>query len=38
MRIIVVDDSNTIRTQISRVVQGSDLKNVAVVGLAKNGA
>ena len=37
MRLLIVDDSNMIRTRISRVVQGGGLKNVAVVGLAKNG-
>lgn len=37
MRLLIVDDSNMIRTRISRVVQGGRLKNVAVVGLAKNG-
>ena len=37
MRLLIVDDSNMIRSRISRVVQGSGLKNVAVVGLAKNG-
>jgi len=37
MRLMIVDDSNMIRTRISRVVQGGGLKNVAVVGLAKNG-
>lgn len=38
MRIMVVDDSNMIRTRISRVVQGSGLTNVVLVGLARNGA
>jgi two-component system chemotaxis response regulator CheY len=37
MRLLIVDDSNMIRTRISRVVQSGGLKNVAVVGLAKNG-
>ena len=37
MRLLIVDDSNMIRSRISRVVQGGGLKNVAVVGLAKNG-
>ena len=37
MRLVIVDDSNMIRTRISRVVQSGGLKNVAVVGLAKNG-
>ena len=34
---MIVDDSNMIRTRISRVVQNGGLKNIAVVGLAKNG-
>ena len=37
MRLLIVDDSNMIRTRISRVVQNGGLKNIAVVGLAKNG-
>jgi len=37
MRLLIVDDSNMIRTRISRVVKNGGLKNVAVVGLAKNG-
>ena len=37
MRLLIVDDSNMIRTRISRVVQNGGLKNVVVVGLAKNG-
>jgi two-component system, chemotaxis family, chemotaxis protein CheY len=37
VRLMIVDDSNMIRTRISRVVQNGGLKNVAVVGLAKNG-
>jgi two-component system, chemotaxis family, chemotaxis protein CheY len=37
MRLMIVDDSNMIRTRISRVVQNGGLKNVAIVGLAKNG-
>jgi two-component system chemotaxis response regulator CheY len=37
MRLLIVDDSNMIRTRISRVVLNGGLKNVAVVGLAKNG-
>jgi two-component system chemotaxis response regulator CheY len=36
---MVVDDSNMIRTRISRAVQTSDvLRGVALVGLARNGA
>jgi len=37
MRLLIVDDSNMIRIRISRVVKNGGLKNVAVVGLAKNG-
>lgn len=37
MRLMIFDDSNMIRTSISWVVQGGSLKNVAIVGLAKNG-
>lgn len=38
MRLMVVDDSNMIRTRISRVVQGGDLQGISLVGLARNGA
>ena len=38
MRLMVVDDSNMIRTRIARVVQSGDLKGIALVGLARNGA
>lgn len=38
MRILVVDDSNMIRSRISRVVQSGGLANVSLVGLARNGA
>jgi two-component system, chemotaxis family, chemotaxis protein CheY len=37
MRLLIVDDSNMIRTRISRVVQAGGLKHVSIVGLAKNG-
>jgi two-component system chemotaxis response regulator CheY len=37
MRLLIVDDSNMIRTRISRVVQNGGLKNVVLAGLAKNG-
>lgn len=37
MRLLIVDDSNMIRTRISRVVQNGGLKGVVVAGLAKNG-
>jgi two-component system chemotaxis response regulator CheY len=35
---MIVDDSNMIRTRISRVVQSGGLSGIAVVGLARNGA
>jgi two-component system chemotaxis response regulator CheY len=38
VRILVVDDSNMIRSRISRVVQSGGLANVSLVGLARNGA
>jgi two-component system chemotaxis response regulator CheY len=38
MRLLIVDDSNMIRSRISRVVQGGGLTNVSLVGLARNGA
>lgn len=38
MRLLIVDDSNMIRSRISRVVQNGGLTNVALVGLARNGA
>ncbi len=37
MRLLIVDDSNMIRSRISRVVQSGGLSNVALVGLARNG-
>jgi two-component system chemotaxis response regulator CheY len=37
MRLMIVDDSNMIRTRISRVVQSGGLKGVVLAGLAKNG-
>ena len=37
MRLLIVDDSNMIRSRISRVVQSGGLANVALVGLARNG-
>ncbi|HSH90317.1 MAG TPA: response regulator [Ramlibacter sp.] len=37
MRLLIVDDSNMIRSRISRVVQSGGLTNVALVGLARNG-
>jgi two-component system chemotaxis response regulator CheY len=38
MRVMIVDDSNMIRTRISRVVQSGGISGIAVVGLARNGA
>jgi two-component system, chemotaxis family, chemotaxis protein CheY len=38
MRLLIVDDSNMIRSRISRVVQSGGLPNVSLVGLARNGA
>jgi two-component system, chemotaxis family, chemotaxis protein CheY len=37
VRLMVVDDSNLIRTRISNVVQGGGLGKIALVGLARNG-
>lgn len=38
MRLLIVDDSNMIRTRIARVVQSGGLRGVSIVGLARNGA
>ena len=38
MRLLIVDDSNMIRSRISRVVQAGGLAGVSLVGLARNGA
>ena len=38
MRMLIVDDSNMIRSRISRVVQTAALSGVSLVGLARNGA
>jgi two-component system chemotaxis response regulator CheY len=38
VRLLIVDDSNMIRSRISRVVQSGGLAQVALVGLARNGA
>ena len=38
MRLMIVDDSNMIRSRISRVVQTGGLTGVSIVGLARNGA
>ncbi len=37
MRMLIVDDSNMIRTRIARVVQGGALTGISIVGLAHNG-
>lgn len=37
MRLLIVDDSNMIRSRISRIVQGGDIKGISLVGLARNG-
>ena len=36
MRLLIVDDSNMIRSRISRVVQNGDLPGLSLVGLARN--
>ena len=38
MRLMIVDDSNMIRSRISRVVQAGGLSHISLVGLARNGA
>lgn len=37
MRMMIVDDSNMIRTRISRIVNSGKLGHIALVGLARNG-
>lgn len=37
MRLMIVDDSNMIRSRISKVVQGGTVKGIVLVGLARNG-
>ncbi len=37
MRLLIVDDSNMIRSRISRVVQDGGLAGISLVGLARNG-
>ncbi|MES2976661.1 MAG: response regulator [Pseudomonadota bacterium] len=37
-RLMIVDDSNMIRSRISRVVQGGGVSGISLVGLARNGA
>lgn len=38
MRLMIVDDSNVIRSRISRIVQAKELSDILIVGLARNGA
>ena len=37
-RLMIVDDSNMIRSRLSRVVQDGGVSDIALVGLARNGA
>jgi two-component system chemotaxis response regulator CheY len=37
MKLLIVDDSNLIRTRIASVVQATQMKGVTIVGLARNG-
>ncbi|HEY2928045.1 response regulator transcription factor [Piscinibacter sp.] len=37
MKLLVVDDSNVVRSRIARIVQGGALGQVTLVGLARNG-
>lgn len=37
MRMLIVDDSNMIRTRISRIVSAGKLGQISLVGLARNG-
>jgi two-component system, chemotaxis family, chemotaxis protein CheY len=37
MKLLIVDDSNLIRTRIASVVQTTQMKGVNIVGLARNG-
>ncbi|MBI5256121.1 MAG: response regulator [Burkholderiales bacterium] len=37
MKLLVVDDSNIVRSRIARVVQGGTLGDVTLLGLARNG-
>lgn len=38
MKLLIVDDSNIIRTRIARIIDDSRLPNIAIVGMAQNGA
>ena len=37
MKLLIVDDSNLIRTRIASVVESTQMKGVTIVGLARNG-
>lgn len=37
MKLLIVDDSNLIRTRIASVVESTQMKGVSIVGLARNG-
>jgi two-component system chemotaxis response regulator CheY len=37
MKLLIVDDSNLIRTRIASVVETTQMKGVSIVGLARNG-
>ncbi|THF63812.1 response regulator [Pseudothauera nasutitermitis] len=37
MRLLIVDDSNLIRTRIARVVESTGLEEIFIVGLARDG-
>jgi two-component system chemotaxis response regulator CheY len=37
MKLLIVDDSNLIRTRIASVVEATQMKGVSIVGLARNG-
>lgn len=37
MKLLIVDDSNLIRTRIASVVKNTQMKGVSIVGLARNG-
>ncbi len=37
MKLLVVDDSNMVRSRIARIVQGGALGEVTIVGMARDG-
>ncbi|MDO9200972.1 MAG: response regulator [Hydrogenophaga sp.] len=37
MKLLIVDDSNLIRTRIASVVEATQMKGISIVGLARNG-